>query len=131
MLAKELVQAAALIVIEPISPAAQQAQPGAVPAQLWTDLAGHPHQVHADHADRVEAVRNDPRLGEPSPYERPRGVRQVDADRLDGISAPQFCQEPCASSGSLRPGLMSKTRWFLADSIRFCGVGLDDTADLL
>ena len=87
MLAEEPVQVAALTRIETICPATQQAQPRAVPAQFRTELAGDPHQVQADHADRMEAVRDDPCLGEPSPYEQPIGVRQVNADHPDFFAA--------------------------------------------
>ena len=59
MQGKELLQVMTLVRVQSMGPAAQEAQPGPVPAQVGTELPSHAHQVQADQADRVEPVRHD------------------------------------------------------------------------
>jgi len=87
MACEEHFQVLALIGVQPMGSAAQQAKPGSVPAQIGTELAGNAHEVQSGHAYRMEAIRHDPGPREPAFDEKAVGVRQVDAHHPDPVAA--------------------------------------------
>lgn len=92
LLGEEPGQSLALGWIESVAAGAQQPEPGAVPAQRGTELAGELEQMLADQPDGVEAVGHDLGAGKPTADDRAVGVGQVDADDSDALPAPQGAQ---------------------------------------